>query len=185
MHDHLICLTATDNRAVLARLSVVLVQRQAAIVTMQFSWLPDTRSWRIQLVVRVASDRERELLVKRLNRLVDITKVIQLPDKGSYWRQTVFVVLQPEPENLVYIGQIAGTFGAEVLESGAGDVRLHLSADPQRCRDFVDSLRPFGLEEVLLGAVSGVRAGSRYRGKDSPDTQPVPTSVDPATESPL
>ncbi|WP_394617319.1 ACT domain-containing protein [Lentzea sp. JNUCC 0626] len=164
MHEHLICLTAADDHRALARLSAMLVQRKATITTMQFSRQPDSKSWWIQLIVRVESERERELVVKRLNRLVDIIKAFEVPGDGGHWRQTVFVALHPEPGEAVYIGQIAGSFGAEVLESDAAGIRLHLSADPRRCRDFIDLLRPFGLGEVLLGAVSGVRVGSHHRG---------------------
>jgi acetolactate synthase-1/3 small subunit len=48
------------------------------VVGMQFSHPPGSPLWLIHLTVSVPSERQLELLTKRLNRLVDVRRVVRL-----------------------------------------------------------------------------------------------------------
>ncbi|WP_033295443.1 ACT domain-containing protein [Amycolatopsis jejuensis] len=163
MPAHVLSLIATDAHAVPARVCSLLAQRRVAVDSMQISRLPGAPAWWIQLGLRPGEDRDFELLIKRMNRLVDVVKVVGITGDGNHWRQAVFVALRPESDDLVHIGRIVGRFGAEILDSDARDVRVHLSAHPEQCAEFVEELRPYGVQETLFGAVSAMRGSFRRR----------------------
>ncbi|MCP9953582.1 hypothetical protein [Actinomadura madurae] len=130
------------------------------ITGMQFSHPPDSALWWIQLGVRVASPEGLELLIKRLNRLIDVLRVVTLEPDG-HRRQSVYVRLRPAAGDLAQIGELVRWFHAETLELTAEAVVLHLTAAPGQCSAFVSMLRPHGVVEAVTSAVSGFRTGVR------------------------
>lgn len=160
MPEHLLAVVAGPGRDVPARVTGLLMPLDVEVIGMQFSHPPDSELWWIQLTVRIASSTRLELLVKRLNRLVDVLRVVVL-EPGGHRRQSVYVRLRPEVADLGQVGELARWFHAETLELNAEILVLHLTAAPDQCEAFVSMLRPHGIVEVVRSAVSGFRAGGR------------------------
>lgn len=159
MPEHLLAVVAGPGRDVPARVTGLLMPLDVEVIGMQLSHPPDSELWWIQLTVRASSAR-LELFVKRLNRLVDVLKVVAL-EPGGHRRQSVYVRLRPEIADLGQVGDLARWFHAETLELTAEVLVLHLTAAPDQCEAFVSMLRPHGIVEVVTSAVSGFRTGGR------------------------
>lgn len=160
MSEHLLAVVAGPGRDVPARVTGLLMPFDVEVIGMQLSHPPDSELWWIQLSVRVASSARLELLVKRLNRLVDVLRVVAL-EPGGHRRQSAYVRLRPETADLAQVGELARWFHAETLELTAEVLVLHLTAAPDQCEAFVSMLRPHGIVEVVTSAVSGLRTGGR------------------------
>lgn len=94
MPEHLLAVVAGPGRQVPTRVTGLLLPPDIEITGMQFSHPPDSALWWIQLGVRVASPEGLELLIKRLNRLIDVLRVVTLEPDG-HRRQSVYVRLRP------------------------------------------------------------------------------------------
>ena len=160
MPDYLLAVVTCPGRGVPARVAGLLLPTDIEITGMQFSHPPDSEAWWIQLAVRTPSAERLELLTKRLNRLVDVVRVVTLEPDG-HRRQSVYVRLRPDATNLAPVGELARWFHAETLELTSGTLVLHLTAAPEQCSAFLSMLRPHGIVEVVTSAVSGFRSGSR------------------------
>lgn len=158
--DHLLAIVAGPGGSVPARVAGLLLPSDIEVIGMQLSHPPDSELWWIQLAVRVPSADRLQLLTKRLNRLVDVLRVVTLEPDG-HRRQSVYVRLRPEPAGLAQIGELVRWFHAETLELTTEAVVLHLTAAPDQCSAFVSLLRPHGIVEVATSAVSGFRTGGR------------------------
>jgi acetolactate synthase-1/3 small subunit len=123
----------------------------------------ENAQWTIHLVVCVEDEIELELVIKRLNRLIDVVKVIDLGSE-SHHRRSLFVRLRPVPSDVIHVGEIARQFAAEVLELTPTAAMLHLSASPERCDHFVSMLQPYTVIEVIRGAVSGTPTSAKGTG---------------------
>lgn len=80
MADHLLCLDATGASELPARIMRVLIQRRVRLTSVTMSRLPDGGAWSAQLHVDAGDQAEVELLVKRLNRIVDVLRVRWMDD---------------------------------------------------------------------------------------------------------
>jgi acetolactate synthase small subunit len=69
---------ATDSRWVPARICGMLAQRNIELRSIEMTGPGDGRFWRIQLAVSVSGRDEIGLLVRRLNRLIDVVEVVDL-----------------------------------------------------------------------------------------------------------
>ena len=159
MSEHHLVIVAGPGHDVLARVAGLLLPMDVEIISLQFSRQSDPDRWRIQLAVHVPSADRLELLTKRLNRLVDVTRVIIVGSRG-HRRQSIYMRLRPDLADLVRIGELTRMFGAETLELSSRGMVLCLTATPERCADFESMLRPHGVAEVATSAVSAFRAGS-------------------------
>ena len=76
MADRLLLVETTSSDEIPARIIRMLTQRRTQIVSLHMARRHNGGAWFIQLVVDVTGENEIELLVKRLNRLVDVISVV-------------------------------------------------------------------------------------------------------------
>ena len=84
MVHRLLCVEATASSKVPTRISGLLAQRQVPVIGMHMNRRPEDGSWYIQLVVDLADADEEELLVKRLDRIVDVVRVFDPGARPSH-----------------------------------------------------------------------------------------------------
>jgi acetolactate synthase small subunit len=82
MADRVVRVEATSSDEVPARITGLLAQRRMQVSSLHMARRLGDGAWSIQLTVTVADDNQAKLLVKRLNRLVDVVRVVD-PDAGA------------------------------------------------------------------------------------------------------
>ncbi|MEW2507768.1 hypothetical protein AB0878_45640 [Amycolatopsis sp. NPDC047767] len=160
MSEHLLAVTASPGRHVPARIAGLVLPSDIEVSGLQFSRPPGPKLWWIQMTVRVPCQERLELLVKRLNRLVEVLRVVCVEPDG-HLRQSVYVRLRPDAGSLAPVGELTRWFRAEILELNKDGLVLHLAAAPDRCAAFVSLLRPHGIVEVTTTALSGFRVAKK------------------------
>lgn len=76
MVERLLCVLGTDSRILPARVCGLLAQRNIPVTSIQMTKPVGSQHWWIRLVVLVESTTDVQLVVNRLDRLVDVIKVI-------------------------------------------------------------------------------------------------------------
>jgi len=76
--ERVLSLVAVDDRRVPTRICGLLAQRVVTISSIQMIHDHAASQWAIQLVACVENELELELLIKRLNRLVDVLEVVEV-----------------------------------------------------------------------------------------------------------
>lgn len=82
MLERVLSLVAVDDRRVPSRICGLLAQRVVTISSIQMTHDHAASQWTIQLVACVANEFELELLIKRLERLVDVLTVTDIEATG-------------------------------------------------------------------------------------------------------
>lgn len=174
MFNYQLLIDAVSVRSAQARIAGLLIPLDVEIVGMQLCPASDTETKRIQLSVRVPSVSRLETLVKRLNRMIDVIKVVVLySGEYDHHRQSVYVVVRPQLNDVVRVTRILQAHHAEILEQGGSRLLAHLNAEPEECAAFVAALEPHGLIDAVTGAVASYRFGKRSFGP----LRSVPVSV--------
>jgi acetolactate synthase regulatory subunit len=76
MAERLLLVETTSSDEVPARIARLLAQRRVRVGSLHMARQPGSGVWSIQLVVDVTDENQAELLVKRLNRVVDVICVV-------------------------------------------------------------------------------------------------------------
>lgn len=78
MLERVLSLVAVGDGRVPSRICALLAQRVVTISSIQMIHDHAASQWTIQLVACVENERELELLIKRLDRLVDVLEVVAI-----------------------------------------------------------------------------------------------------------
>lgn len=84
MIERAIRITSSAADSVPLRICSLLVQRRIAVRNVQMSRSPQTERWMIDLVVRLESIDKLSLVLRQLDRLVDVVQIVESsPVSGS------------------------------------------------------------------------------------------------------
>lgn len=78
MSVHLLSVDATGSDEVPARLTRLLAQRHVQLMCVHMTRRAQTGAWSVQLLVDLHRPTELDLLIKRLNRVIDVVRVRHL-----------------------------------------------------------------------------------------------------------
>jgi acetolactate synthase I/III small subunit len=168
--DAPLCIVARDSRWIPARICGVLAQRNVAATSIQMCKPEGSRNWWIHLVVELDEPKEAQLLLKQLNRLVDVITVIDFSSEPSNHLRSVFVKVQPDRGELLHVRELCRSFAAEVIEVTPQAMTLFLSAAAERCEQLIGLLEPYNIAEICYDPIA-VSAQQHAR-SSHPDVTP-------------
>jgi acetolactate synthase-1/3 small subunit len=90
-----------------------------------------------------------EQVVKQLNRLIDVIKVIDFGSDPLIERELVLVRVDASKSSRHEIVELANIFGASVAHVGSSSMTLELSAAPDKADSFIGLVRPYGIKELI------------------------------------
>lgn len=106
----------------------------------------------------------RTLVIKQMNKLINVLQAIDLTDSRAAVREMLLVHLRVPLEKRTAILKEAEIFGARVIDSSAGGFALEATGDPEKLDEFIDIMRSYGEFEVSRsGRVAMSLEGKKLR----------------------
>ncbi|MGB7569077.1 MAG: acetolactate synthase small subunit [Chitinivibrionales bacterium] len=90
-----------------------------------------------------------EQVVKHLNRLIDVIKVIDFGNGPLIERELVLVRIDSTKSNRHEIVELADIFGATVAHVSAASITFELSSTCEKVNDFINLIKPYGVKELI------------------------------------
>jgi acetolactate synthase-1/3 small subunit len=155
---HILGVLVENRPGVLARISGMFARRGYNIHSLAVGPTEDDAVSRLTIVVGTEAV-QLEQIVKQLNKLVHVLKVIELGD-DAVARELQLVKVDAGPETRSRIIEIADVFRARVVDVGLDTVTIEAAGNPRKLEAMLDLLRPFGVREfVRSGTISLSRGG--------------------------
>ncbi len=159
-HRHTIALLVSNEPGMLARIAGLFTRRNFNIdtLTVGVSTTPEVSRMTISFF---GDDRAYEQLMKQLNKMVNITKVSDLPEKGSIIRDLVLVKVHTK--NIDHHNQVmayCNAHKAKVLNVSREDILAEVVGSPDKIDAFLELMRPFGIKEIARTGITGMSRGS-------------------------
>lgn len=159
--NHVISLLVENQQGVMARIAGLFSGRGYNMESFTAGPTVDPSIARITLVCR-GDEAIIDQIVKQLNRLVDVIKVIEFTGKRTIDRELALIKVFLKPEKRAEIFQIADVFGAEIMDLGRDTLVLELTGSSQKIDDLIALLQDFGVREIARsGLVSMERTGKQ------------------------
>ncbi|GAB2458931.1 acetolactate synthase small subunit [Jatrophihabitans fulvus] len=159
MTEHTITVSGQGGLRLLSAVCGVLRHRGADLSSMTCSH-GATGELHLSLVVTADAERDIELLLKQLNRVVGVARTVHVTERLAHRRRLVLVRVRADDAHRGQVLDVARAFGAEILEVCPTSMSVALTADPRRVADFLDVLAPFGVTECIDGGTTALRTGS-------------------------
>jgi len=99
-----------------------------------------------------------EQVTKQLYKLVDVIKIIDVTDEKAVDRELVLIKVKADNTVRAEIVQIVDIFRARIVDIGRNSLIIEATGDSAKIDAIEDSLRPFGIMELVrTGKISMLR----------------------------
>ena len=145
---HTLSVMVENKPGVLARVAGLFARRGFNIDSLAVGVTDKPEISRMTVVVDV-EEHSLEQVYKQLNKLINVIKVIDLPDENSVQREMVLAKVKADPTARAEIIEIVEIFRGKIVDVGKGTLSVEVTGPGQKLRAFEDLLRPYGLVEMV------------------------------------
>jgi acetolactate synthase-1/3 small subunit len=168
--QQLISILVENKPGALMRVVGVLSARGYNIESLTVARTLDPELSRMTIVAEV-EDQFRPLLIKQIQRLINVVKVQDLTEAPTVCREMMLVKVQVSDEMRAALLKEAEIFRARVVDAAPGAYTLEATGASEKLEAFLELLRNYGETEVIRsGAMAMARSSTDAR---SPGARPA------------
>jgi acetolactate synthase-1/3 small subunit len=153
-----ISVTVENQPGVLARVAGLFAGRGFNIESLAVGETEDDSTSRMTIVAR-GEEIVLEQILKQLNKLIDVIKVIDMHDEPFLERELALVKVNTVGKSMEEIMNIVNIFRAKVLDVSQDFFIVELSGTDEKVNSFIDMMRVYGIKEMTrTGTIAMTRS---------------------------
>ena len=160
---HTLAVLVENNPGVLARVAGLFSRRGFNIDSLAVGRTESPDVSRMTIVVE-GDARILEQVNKQLHKLVDVIKINDITADEYVDRELVLIKVSVDPAQRGEVMQIADVFRARIVDLGRKTVTLECTGNDGKINAFEESLRPYGIKELVRTGKIAMLRGFRYTG---------------------
>ncbi|MBM4119410.1 MAG: acetolactate synthase small subunit [Nitrospira sp.] len=145
--EHIISVTVENKFGVLSRIAGLFSGRGFNIESLSVAPSLDP-STSMMTIVTTGDDRI-EQIVKQLNKLIDVIKVVDLSENEFVERETALIKVHTKSEDRAEALRIADIFRANVIDSTPGTYTIEVTGSVRKIEAIINLLQPLGIKELI------------------------------------
>src|SRR4030043_2393124 len=154
---HVITLLVENEFGVLTRIAGLFNGRGFNIESLCVAETLDPTVSAMTIVTR-GDDQILEQVIKQLNKLISVIKVVDLLEKDFVEREMVLVKVSATSETREEILRVVDIFRGKVIDVGAKTYTIEVTGDEQKINALLALLKPLGIKELVrTGHVAMIR----------------------------
>lgn len=157
---HIISILIENEAGALSRVSNLFSARGYNIETLSVAPTEDPSLSRMTLVTR-GTDEIIEQIVKQLNKLVDVVKLIDLADGPHIERELMLVKVRASGELRTEMKRLTDIFRGRIIDVTDATYTIELTGDSQKLDGFISAAGNDNLLEVVRSGVTGIARGQK------------------------
>lgn len=158
-HRHTLSVLVENRPGVLARVAGMFSRRGYNIDSLAVGPTEDPRISRMTIVVG-AEATQLEQVIKQLNKLINVLKILELDPAASVERELQLVKVTADAVSRSQIIELADVFRAKIVDVDHDSITIEASGAPDKLGAMVDLLEPYGIRELVrTGTISLGRGG--------------------------
>ena len=148
-----------DNESgVLSRVAGLFSRRGYNIDSLTVGETQDKRFSRMTVVAE-GEPEVLEQIEKQLGKLVDVTRIRQLPPESSVYRELVLIKVEVKPEERSQVIAIADIFRAKIVDVSDNSLMIELTGNDSKIQACTKLLSNYRIVEMARTGVTGLSRG--------------------------
>jgi acetolactate synthase I/III small subunit len=143
----ILSLLVENKSGVLSRVVGLFSQRGYNIQSLNVAPTQDPTMSRITLTTDT-DERGTEQVVKQLNKLIDVIKVIPYEPSNQVVREMALVRVSINEKNRAEILALSEVFRSRVIDASLRSYIFELTGEPEKIDAFVENMRVYGIREI-------------------------------------
>lgn len=112
-------------------------------------------------LVTQGNDASVEQIIKQLNKLIDVVKVMELSDFPHIEREIMFVKIStPTADACASVKRVSDIFRANIIDAKNKMYTIELTGKPDKLDGFLETLEDHKIVEVVRSGAMGITRGS-------------------------
>ena len=157
---HIISILLENEAGALSRVAGLFSARGFNIESLTVAPTEDPTLSRLTLVT-VGTEEIVEQIIKQLNKLIDVVKLIDLTDGAHIERELMLVKMKAVGEDRDELKRLSDIFGGRVLDVTDASYTIELTGRGDKLDGFLNALNKNVILEVVRSGVTGIARGSR------------------------
>jgi len=159
---HTLSVLVENNPGVLARVAGLFSRRGFNIDSLAVGTTENPKISRMTIVVE-GDDLVLEQVTKQLHKLIDVIKISDITSDNYVERELVLIKVFAEPPTRGEIMQIVDIFRAHIVDIGKKTLTVECTGDEGKIEAIIESLRPFGIKELVRTGKIAILRGAKGR----------------------
>ena len=112
-------------------------------------------------IVTSGSDEVIEQIIKQLNKLIDVVKVLDLHDGDHIERELVLVKVKANKQYRDEVQQLSNSYGGRIIDSSENILTIEFTGTSTELDNYLKSLNSSFVVEIERTGASGIGRGDR------------------------
>jgi|TARA_B110000285_G_scaffold34679_1_gene36952 acetolactate synthase-1/3 small subunit len=112
-------------------------------------------------IVTSGSDQIIEQIIKQLNKLIDVVKVLDLHDGDHIERELVLVKVKANKQYRDEVQQLSNSYGGRIIDSSENILTIEFTGTSTELDNYLKSLNNSFVVEIVRTGASGIGRGDR------------------------
>ncbi len=157
---HTLSVLVTNAPGVLARVAALFSRRGFNIESLAVGPTESSEMSRMTVVAAVDDHLVLEQLVKQLNKLIEVIKVVEL-EPGAVGRELLLAQVRSDLSNRSQIVDTVSLFRGKAVDVSPDSITVEATGGREKLEALLEMLRPFGIIELVQSGQVALGRGPR------------------------
>ena len=155
---HIISILLENEAGALSRVSGLFSARAYNIESLTVAPTSDPTISRITVVAQ-GEEQVVEQIMKQLNKLVDVIRLIDLTEDDHFEREIMLIKVEPAGSQMNSLAAVIEDIQASKLEEEGDIITLEVTDNGHKLNEALEKLEPFNAIEVVRSGAVGIGSG--------------------------
>jgi acetolactate synthase-1/3 small subunit len=160
MAKHTLSVLVENKPGVLARVAGLFARRGFNIDSLAVGPTEMDDVSRMTIVVNVET-KPLEQVVKQLNKLIPVLKIVELEKDASVERELLLIKVKANAETRAQIVEVADIFRSKIVDVAPAALTIEATGSPDKLEAMTNLLRPYGIREFVRTGLVALARGDR------------------------
>lgn len=156
MNRHILSILVENQSGVLSKVSGLFTRRGYNIDSLSVGETENSDISRMTITLQ-RNEEDVEQIIKQLNKLIDVIKVVELKKEDSVCRELLLIKVKADLKTRSDIIGISGIFKANIVDIGKESLVLELTGASEKADAFIEILKPYGILECHRTGITALK----------------------------
>ena len=160
MKNHTLSILVSNRPGVLTRIAALFSRRGFNIQSLAVGPTEREEVSRMTVVAQVADEAALEQIVKQLNKLIEVRKVLELGD-SAVRREMVLVKVRADAATRSQVIDVVGLFRGKAVDVSAETITIEATGSDEKLQALLEMLSPHGIVELVQSGQVALGRGAK------------------------
>lgn len=160
MERHVLSVLVRNSFGVLSRVSGLFSRRGFNIDSLTVGKTQDEEISRMTITI-IGTDDVLAQVIKQLNKLEDVIKIINVKDENAIYRELVLIKVKASTKERADINEIVKIFRCKIVDIAKESLTIELTGDDSKVSALINLMNDYGIKEIVRTGLTAVERGDK------------------------